>query len=143
MKAVIIIMVCGVAAAGCGGSDGGKAPAKGKATADTEAPRRIPQGKGMALPLGTNQSRAIKDLGTPEAVLESAPFRCFVYATDGGEDTWLRMCFKDDKLTGVGTIVGRKNAMTLDVPDAKGPGKVKRPKSSRKTVPVLTPTPTP
>jgi hypothetical protein len=86
------------------------------------------QRKTSAIQLGSRMTAVLERLGQPRKRLSDQDFDCFVYATDAGPDTWVRMCFRDGRMTGMGTISGRRIAMTLRVAAPKGDGKLVRPK---------------
>lgn len=137
-RRLLPVLGCALVLGACGGGDGdGPSTASGGTakpapTATGHKPRFVSQTLANKLQLGSRETGVLSRLGKPEAVLSDNGIRCFVYATDAGPDTWLRMCFKDGRMTGVGTIPGRKTAMTLDVPDIKGSGTLRKPNASRK-----------
>jgi hypothetical protein len=102
---------------GCGSGSGSDTRAR--------ALKTISQRDAAALQLGYPEAALLKRFGDPEKRLEQAPFECLVYATDAGPDTWLRMCFKGGRMTGIATIPGRQTAMTLNPPGPRGPGHLK------------------
>ena len=110
MKAAIVTLICGAVLAGCGGL-GAQGSGEDDGEGGDRRPPAGPPGRGDVAPARHQPvARAHATSASPRPCSSRAPFRCFVYATDGGPDSWLRMCFKDDKMTGVGTIVGRTNA---------------------------------
>jgi hypothetical protein len=103
------------------------------ATNTTPAPakpaksRVVRQAEITNIPLGSSQAVVVKRFGEPVGRPSNKKQDCLVYATDGGPDTWERFCFIDDKLVNMATVIGRKNALTLDPPPLKGPGKLQHP----------------
>jgi hypothetical protein len=136
MRPLIVLIVAGLVAqaglAGCGSDDATtSAPPPPAAVTSTEASTPanvVKQTDLQGIPLGLSQAAILKRFGPPAARPSSAKQRCLVYATDGGPDTWQRFCFIHGKLANIATVIGRRNAVTLDTPAIKGPGKLEQPK---------------
>ena len=142
VRIALVLVACLLAGCGSSGDDKASGPAS-PTPAPASTPRTALQADLADLPLGSRETAVRERLGPPEKVLRRAPFICLVYATDGGPDTWVRMCFKDGRMTGMGTIAGRENAMTLPPEKPESTEGLEQTKPSKKKSPVRTVTPEP
>jgi hypothetical protein len=104
---------------GCGGDDDAREAAKPARSATGVTQARID-----ALTLGAAERDVRAALGRPTATIERPKFRCHVYPTAAGGDTWLRLCFFDGKLGSLATVIGKQTALAVDPVKVEGPGKV-------------------
>lgn len=123
----VALLLLAVLAGACGGGADAPAGAGAEQTATPAAARVVPQARAEGIDLGTSERVVIEQLGPPAARPADSRQRCAVYATDAGPDTWLRLCFRQDRLTSYGTVIGRETALTLEPPRLDGPGTLQDP----------------